>query len=194
MEALSTQTVKADTRRRFREARQKFTAAQGREVSAALSNNLKRLLKDLVTPETQVALYRALPEEASAVLEPMTDYFFPRIRGETLEFRKPLNAHGFELNSFKIPEPIEHSSQIIDVRRPLLVCCPAVAVDWQGGRIGMGKGYYDRFFDEHPHALRVGVVYQIQVSKTRLPAESWDASLDWIVTEKMILRTSDRSL
>jgi 5-formyltetrahydrofolate cyclo-ligase len=58
----------------------------------------------------------------------------------------------------------------------------------------MGKSYYDRFFARHARCLRIGVVYHVQVSTDPLPADSWDQPLDWIVTEKMILRTSKRSL
>lgn len=142
----------------------------------------------------QVCLYQAMPEEPSLALGPATQFFYPRITGDGLEFWRPRHADGFELNSFKIAEPISHSSDRLDPRRPVVVCCPAVAVDWQGNRMGLGKGYYDRFFAGHPKAIRIGVVFQVQISKAPLPADSWDQALDWIVTEKMILRTSNRSL
>lgn len=193
MEALSIQSDKPAVRRHYRETRLKFMTSSGREASLSLSGHLQRAVKDLSQIGTQVCLYRALPEEANAELLPHTSFFFPRLSGETLEFRRPLRDDGFELNSYKIPEPIVDSSEPLDPRRPILVCCPAVAVDWQGGRIGMGKGFYDRFFHDHPKAIRVGVVFQVQVAKVPLPVDSWDQTLDWIVTDKMILRTSDRS-
>ena len=134
------------------------------------------------------------PDEARVDLEPSSAYFFPRLVGDgRMEFWRPRFEDAFELNSFKIPEPIPNSADPIDAKRPLVVCCPAVAVDMNGGRLGMGQGYYDRFFHDHPAAVRVGVVFQIQVSPSPLPAESWDQPLDWIVTDRMILRTSDRS-
>jgi 5-formyltetrahydrofolate cyclo-ligase len=68
-----------------------------------------------------------------------------------------------------------------------------VAADQFGTRLGLGKGYYDRFFAQFPQALRVAVIFQIQFSKDPLPVDSWDQPLDWIVTESMILRTSTRS-
>lgn len=193
MEALFIQPDKPALRRHYRETRLKFMTTSGREAQQSLSAHLQRVVKDLFQVGTQVCLYRALPEEVSADLNPHTSFFYPRMRGENLEFRRPRRDDAFELNSFKIPEPIIDSSDALDPRRPILVFCPAVAVDWQGGRLGMGKGFYDRFFNGHPKALRIGVVFQVQVSKVPLPVDSWDQTLDWIVTDKMILRTSDRS-
>jgi 5-formyltetrahydrofolate cyclo-ligase len=60
-------------------------------------------------------------------------------------------------------------------------------------RLGLGKGYYDRFFAHHPDVLRVGVVFHVQVSSHPLPADSWDQAMDWIVSEKMILRVNARN-
>lgn len=194
MEALSLQAEKSALRREFRDARARFAAANGPAASARLTEHLRRLLGDLSSVGHQVTLYRARPDEAQANLAPLSEYYYPRLTGKgRMEFLRPKHADAFELNSFQIPEPIQHSAERLDPRRPVIICCPAVAIDWQGGRIGMGKGYYDRFFQDHPKAVRVGLVYQVQMSKAPLPVESWDQPLDWIVTDKMILRPAKRS-
>jgi 5-formyltetrahydrofolate cyclo-ligase len=113
--------------------------------------------------------------------------------GEQLEFFKPSSDEDFQVGSLGILEPIVEKSQALDPKIPMVVLTPAVAVDRKGGRLGMGKGFYDRFFTRFPQALRVGVVFQIQVADEILPRDAWDLPLDWIISEQMILRTSNRS-
>ncbi|MGZ5523131.1 MAG: 5-formyltetrahydrofolate cyclo-ligase, partial [Chthoniobacterales bacterium] len=156
-----------------------------------LNENLKRFLRDF--SGTQVCLYKARPDEAPCLLEPEHNYFYPVMNGEELEFRRPLSEDDFQKNKLAIAEPIRERSEALDASKPTVVCCPAVAIDTYGVRLGLGKGYYDRFFARQPHVLRVGVVFHVQFSTDPLPAESWDQQLDWIVSERMILRTSTRS-
>lgn len=180
---------KASLRRRFKDARQQFIKSSGKTASHALTLNLRRLFQDLKIP--QVALYSPLLDEASFELE--GDFYYPVLTGDDMDFYLPNDPHIFEPGPLGIPEPDPEKSKPLDTNAPALICCPAVAIDWHGNRLGQGKGYYDRFFQSHPTAVRVGVVYQIQVTKDPLPVDSWDQTLDWVVTEEMILRTSKRS-
>ncbi|MGE3681773.1 MAG: 5-formyltetrahydrofolate cyclo-ligase [Bdellovibrionales bacterium] len=195
---MSLQSQKASLRREFRERRIRYQARQGGRAAAAartsLTFNLRRWLRDYDNPQTLVCAYQPLAEEASFDLDGIS-CFYPRLRGEQLDFYRPLARDAFHLNHLGIAEPLPErsvalSKEIVAGRSLVVVLCPAVAVDTMGHRLGMGKGYYDRFFADHPVAVRVGVVYQIQVCDHPLPAESWDQVLDWIVTDKMILRTS----
>ena len=61
---------------------------------------------------------------------------------------------------------------------------PLLGFDDQGHRLGMGGGYYDRYFCSV--GLRpwiVGIAYEIQQSEKTLPTETWDIRLDAVVTE-----------
>jgi 5-formyltetrahydrofolate cyclo-ligase len=63
---------------------------------------------------------------------------------------------------------------------------PLVAFDAYGTRLGMGAGYYDRYLGRVPPALRpllVGIAHETQRSSDPLPRNSWDVSLDGIITE-----------
>lgn len=110
-----------------------------------------------------------------------------------MAFLRPKTAAAFTANKYGILEPDVAESQALDLKKPVLVFTPALAADSLGRRIGSGLGFYDQFFQSAPNALRVGVVYHIQVSQSPLPAEGWDQLLDWLVTDKMILRISKRS-
>lgn len=183
---------KSHLRRQFHVMRSRYLADHA-EARTQLTAHLERWLRDFCTPQTQVALYRPLPHEAKFDLEPVTRFFYPRIVGSTLQFFRPLTEGAFDEHEYGMLEPIPAESEALVARNHTVVFCPALAVDGSGRRLGLGKGFYDRFFSEHPEATRVGVVYQVQVSSDPLPADSWDQTLDWIITDKMILRTAKRS-
>ena len=61
------------------------------------------------------------------------------------------------------------------------------AMDEKGGRIGTGKGYYDRLIPDLPITTRkVGLVFEDQIVPI-VPMESHDRHVDIIVTEKRII-------
>ena len=63
---------------------------------------------------------------------------------------------------------------------------PMLAVDEQGGRLGYGGGYYDRFFEENREILKIGYAFDFQILDT-VPTEETDIPLDIIVTDKQII-------
>ena len=62
-----------------------------------------------------------------------------------------------------------------------LVIVPGVAFDRQGGRLGYGKGYYDRFLDQSL-AFRLALAFDFQLLET-VPTEIHDVPMDGILTE-----------
>jgi 5-formyltetrahydrofolate cyclo-ligase len=88
-------------------------------------------------------------------------------------------------NAYGIPEPSVQSSELLPCWALDLVLVPLVAFDSHGGRLGMGKGYYDRTFAKdrlfkQPKLL--GVAHQCQ-HVAKLPLQPWDVMLDGIVTD-----------
>ena len=64
------------------------------------------------------------------------------------------------------------------------VLVPGVAFDLAGGRLGFGKGYYDRFLGQLPTTTyRCGVAFSIQVVSC-VPQEAHDVSMHGLVTEQ----------
>ena len=57
-----------------------------------------------------------------------------------------------------------------------------MAFDYQGGRLGRGKGYYDRYLQERD-GVRIGVAWSELVFE-KTPVESHDCHMDFIITEK----------
>ncbi len=91
-------------------------------------------------------------------------------------------------NKFGILEPT--SNQVIRADELNVCFVPLVAFNRQGVRLGMGGGYYDRYFqhnkdNKNPTKL-IGIAYDFQESDT-ITAESWDIPLDIIITNKEVI-------
>ena len=64
-----------------------------------------------------------------------------------------------------------------------LVMVPGTAFDARGGRMGQGKGYYDRLLSRaRPDAPLIGVAFECQVV-AEVPVGPHDVFMDWVVTE-----------
>jgi len=85
----------------------------------------------------------------------------------------------------KIPQPKEYS--IIAWEVVNLSITPGVAFDIYGHRIGMGGGFYDRFFSVFKKIFKVALSFDFQVLDEKLPVEGNDHKMDVIITEKRIL-------
>ncbi len=69
-----------------------------------------------------------------------------------------------------------------------LVLVPGVAFDRRGGRLGYGRGFYDRLLARiRPDATRVGLAFDCQVFDA-IPQQPHDQRLDRVVTESTVYR------
>jgi 5-formyltetrahydrofolate cyclo-ligase len=89
-----------------------------------------------------------------------------------------------------IPEPVKGRLAAVEPRAIETVVLPGSVFDEQGGRLGYGGGYYDRFLaNDAPQARRVGIAFENQIVE-QLPLLPHDKRLHILVTEKRILRIS----
>ena len=89
----------------------------------------------------------------------------------------------FMLNSLGIREPCEANIKIVSPLKIGVVVTPGLAFDGSGGRIGFGRGYYDKLFVELPkRSLRIGLAYDFQRVKSLLQ-DPWDNKVDKVITE-----------
>lgn len=84
---------------------------------------------------------------------------------------------------FGILEPYG-TQRVIHPQEIGCIAVPGVAFDLRGGRLGFGKGYYDRFLGQLPATTyRCGLAFGIQVVPC-VPQASHDICMHGIVTEQ----------
>ncbi len=69
---------------------------------------------------------------------------------------------------------------------PKVVLIPGLAFAPRGYRLGRGKGFYDRTFENRSDVIKVGVAFESQITE-ELPIEPHDVKMDFIVTELRII-------
>jgi 5-formyltetrahydrofolate cyclo-ligase len=97
--------------------------------------------------------------------------------------------------SFGIEEPRKEFRRRTDQKDIDLVVVPGVVFDKTGGRLGYGRGYYDRFLRSksirlrtgcsHPCAL-IGLAFDLQIT-TKIPLVEGDVRVEKVVTESGII-------
>lgn len=111
----------------------------------------------------------------------------PVVTGSGLVFRLWSPDCRMEKRGFGLLEPSDGNRQVF----PEALIVPLVAYDRAGGRLGYGKGYYDRAIaslSEKQTIMTIGVAFAIQEVKS-IPLEPHDRSLDMIVTDAGIIRS-----
>lgn len=96
------------------------------------------------------------------------------------------------LNHYHIPEPDSDPTLPSDPALDIIFV-PMVAFDAQHHRLGMGQGYYDRSLAQYPKSLFIGLAYEWQKQPT-IPHDSWDISIDLIITEQQHYATEERNI
>jgi len=87
-----------------------------------------------------------------------------------------------------IPEPDPQVSPPLPGSNIDVVLLPGSVFDLQGGRLGYGGGYYDRFLvNDAPQAARIGIAFEKQVV-AKLPIMAHDVPLHYLVTEERLIR------
>ena len=94
-------------------------------------------------------------------------------------------------SDFGILEP-SIKEPYIDPNELDLIVVPGVAFDKQGGRMGYGAGFYDRYFkkiseDNIKKVMKVALAYEFQTLE-KVPMNDHDIPVDCIITENEFIR------
>ncbi|MCK5417689.1 MAG: 5-formyltetrahydrofolate cyclo-ligase [Desulfobacterales bacterium] len=86
-----------------------------------------------------------------------------------------------------ILQPDESRCKVVPIDKIDIAIIPAVALDEKGGRIGSGKGYYDRLIPRLAITTRkVALALEVQIIP-QVPIESHDKHVDIIITEDRVI-------
>jgi 5-formyltetrahydrofolate cyclo-ligase len=111
--------------------------------------------------------------------------YLPKVRGENEFIAVPFNgAATLEKGAYNIPEPRVTERNTYE-RKLDLIIVPGVAFDKKGNRIGMGKGFYDRYLKGFPHVPKISLAFEGQVLES-IQKEPYDVPVDTIITDENI--------
>ena len=101
------------------------------------------------------------------------------------------NEHIFFTNYYP-GAPLEQNEKYTGYLEPISdnIVIPGLAFDMKGYRLGRGKGHYDKYL-ARCKAIKVGICRNGHLL-TRIPKQEHDVRMDYVVTENMILRTTNR--
>ena len=106
-------------------------------------------------------------------------------KNNQMNFFKWSKNDPLKINQYGIPEPI--SSKMI---YPDILLVPLVGYDNDLNRLGYGGGFYDRYIEKIEKikkVVKIGLAFSYQEIKN-LPTNQYDKKLDFIITEKKILK------
>jgi 5-formyltetrahydrofolate cyclo-ligase len=179
-------------RRRMRAARRGLDVPARRAAASRVAERLAEL--GLPRPRSRVAVY--VPMDGELDPSPITalarrracDVYVPvitRFSSRHMRFAPLTPDRNLRPNRWGIHEP---EGTGIDGRWLDLVLVPCVAFDDEGGRLGMGAGFYDRHFaflslrESWRRPRLLGVAYGFQ-RVASLPQEPWDVPLWGVVSD-----------
>lgn len=183
---------KAQLRREMRRKRQAMSPAEKQALDQKM---LEALTASRIFLECeQLLCFLSLPEEPETdgilrqALALGKETAIPRcLPGRKLAFfalspEKSL-AEQTAKGAYGVREPLEHLPQTVPHPQKKTLCLvPGLAFDRQGGRLGYGAGYYDRFLAAYPQMLKIGYGASVFLVN-QVPMEQTDQRLDGIATE-----------
>jgi 5-formyltetrahydrofolate cyclo-ligase len=136
-------------------------------------------------------MYHAFGNEVNILNILNSDKVFslPVIQSNNTMIFKQISVHSqLVKNKYGIPEPVDGTS--ISATAIDLCLIPLVGFNRHGDRLGMGSGYYDKYFalnkfNKKPTIL-AGIAYDFQENDT-IPSDQWDIPLDIIFTNKEVI-------
>tara|TARA_R100001132_G_C3260139_1_gene84492 strand:+ start:318 stop:890 length:573 start_codon:yes stop_codon:yes gene_type:complete len=180
--------TKSQLRKEMRALRKQFVAELPDAVRGLIFSRPAAPVLSRIAPEAIIGLYHAGAGEAPA--ERYAQYFLehghkvalPRLLAEDgamrfAEHTDPLGGRDLESGPHGLMQPGKDAADVV----PDVVLMPLIAFDEDGGRLGQGGGYYDRWCAAHPDALRIGLAWDVQ-KIDRVPMEPHDIRLHMIVT------------
>jgi len=108
-------------------------------------------------------------------------------KGNEMDFFKIESLSSLKKGALNIPEPRESAEKIFPDGGTLIVA-PGTVFDRLKNRIGMGKGFYDRYFRKYAdiNFKKIGLCYDFQIVD-KLPCEIHDVPLNKIISEKGVI-------
>ena len=177
---------KQTQRKAGRAARKALSPAERAAANAALCANLWKL--NVVQKAQTILLYAAFGAEAdlAAFAEEAQSrgkkLAYPVCGGGYSLTAAVPDPDGWEVGQYGIHTPVLSRSELLPPEALDVVLVPCTAFDAECFRVGMGKGYYDRYLPRCKNAAKIGIAFEAQ-RVARAAVDEHDQRLDAYVTE-----------
>ncbi len=91
----------------------------------------------------------------------------------------------------QILEPRPEKIRPVGVDQFAALLVPGLAFDESGGRLGRGKGYYDRMLED-ARGVKIALAYDFQIVD-EVPMHAHDVHMDFVITETRIITCKRKS-
>lgn len=175
-------------RMRMRRIREALPDTYKKEQSDLLCEKISNL--NVFTQAETVLLYYPLAQEVDVLpIFLMANQkgkrtAFPKTRGTQITFYEADLKTAFKEGTFHVMEPQSDKDVYWEEG---IVIVPGVAFDVFGGRLGYGKGCYDRFLCRQGSLTTIGVCFDEQVYDGVLTLLKTDVLMDYVVTPTRII-------
>lgn len=154
------------------------------------------LLKSLLEQYTTIALYYPIQSELDIRslideyrMHDSKNIILPAIE-EELIFKLYTKESSLIQKAFQTFEVDVSSNVFVDDIEVIVL--PCIAIDKSGHRLGYGKGYYDKALAAYT-GIKIGVCYDEAVLEYDF-YEAHDIAVNYIVTEKRIIKVSEQDV
>ncbi len=183
-------------RSKYLSYRDSLTKSERLEKSRRIWDNLKR---EQSFYEAEVILaymdYRSEVMTTDLVEELLLDerkrVYVPLVEGMNIAFYEIHSLEELSAGYQGIREPQSKKETLFTEKEmkenKCFLLVPGAVFDKELGRMGYGKGFYDRFLHKYKHLTKAGLAYECQIAK-QVPTEAHDIHMDMIVTEKQIIK------
>ncbi|MBL4773949.1 MAG: 5-formyltetrahydrofolate cyclo-ligase [Alcanivoracaceae bacterium] len=181
--------VKKNIRKRLLQARNNLNKNLVTNLSQQICDKI--LTHPYFVNSKTVATYHAIGNEVElfSLFNSNKEIALPVIQAKhIMQFRAVESQSHLTTNQYGILEPLD--GQIINHEKIDLCILPMTGFSCRGDRLGMGGGYYDRYFElnkfQKKPTILAGVAYDFQEDDT-IKSDAWDIPLDLIFTNKHII-------
>ncbi len=118
----------------------------------------------------------------------------PKVEGKIMQFYRIDNLRQLKPGAYGIlePEGAPGERQIPDETKKEVLIMPGSAFDLEGGRIGYGGGFYDKYMAQYPSLTAIAIAFDLQIVD-HIPVEETDRRPDILITETRSIIYADGS-
>ena len=185
--------MKSDLRKKYSELRKQITNKTFKDTLICSSVINSKLFCDA----EEILCYYPIKDEISTLeiiasaINSGKRLYLPVCTADkgVMRFYRITSPNELKTGKFGLTEPDTEICKEATEFSNALCIVPAYTYDYQGFRLGYGGGYYDRFLADFGFT-KIGLCYDELISN-RLPKDSFDIKVDYIITDKRIIDTSE---